>query len=382
MVAGSKGGLQEGSYTAACDLSHRQGLHNPLSCAAYTVALLARPTAPTTGDTTMQDAAQTFNPFAPGFDFLQKLAAGSTSKPVAAFAQWQEWVAPTMSVPDLEKRIQELKTVLFWLEQNQRALEATIQAMEVQKMTLSALQTMNVPVENWASTMVQSWQQFAQNAAAQAQDAAETAAPQAAAKPPAAPSPAPAAASTPPPAASAASPAPEAATEPPEQAGQAKASPVTDPMQWWGALTQQFQHIAQQAVQDVTEQAMAHAASTQQAAASAAEAVRSTAEGMAEAGKTAAQAAMGRQTAAKRSAASAGDANAAKPSARQPESSPRSAQNNTGKQPMARKAASTKGAGAGAGNRGSRPAASGQAGPRQAAPRQAGSRKPSAPGQR
>ncbi|WP_021028323.1 PhaM family polyhydroxyalkanoate granule multifunctional regulatory protein, partial [Comamonas sp. B-9] len=209
----------------------------------------------------MQDSAQSFNPFAPGFDFLQKLAAGSSSKPSAAFAQWQEWVAPTMNVPDLEKRIQELKTVLFWLEQNQRALAATIQAMEVQKMTLSALQTMNVPVENWASTMVQSWQQFAQSTAAQAQEATQAAAPQSAAPAQAAPSPAPAATPAPAPAA--------AASEPPEQAEQASnaaAGSVTDPMQWWGALTQQFQHIAQQAVQDVTEQAMAHAASTQQAA--------------------------------------------------------------------------------------------------------------------
>ena len=44
---------------------------------------------------------------------------------------------------------------------NQRALAATIQAMEVQKMTLSALHTMNVPVENWASAVVNNWQQFA-----------------------------------------------------------------------------------------------------------------------------------------------------------------------------------------------------------------------------
>lgn len=261
----------------------------------------------------MQDSAQSFNPFAPGFDFLQKLAAGGTSKPASAMGQWQEWVAPTMNVEDLEKRINELKTVLFWLEQNQRALSATIQAMEVQKMTLSALKTMNVPVENWASTMVQSWQQFAQTTAAQMQEAGAAstavapgvgawAAPQAAA------SPAPATAAT---AAQPSEPT-EKKAEQAEQAEQAStaASTVTDPMQWWGALTQQFQHIAQQAVQDVTDQAMAHAASTQQAAASAAEAVRSTAEGMAEAGKAAAQAAgmvgQGSAKAAKPSAAKTG----------------------------------------------------------------------------
>jgi chemotaxis protein histidine kinase CheA len=229
----------------------------------------------------MQDSSSSFNPFAPGFDFMQKLAAGGTSSPSHAFGQWQDWVAPTMNVQDLEKRINELKTVMFWLEQNQRALSATIQAMEVQKMTLSALQTMNVPVDNWASTMVQSWQQFAQSSAAQAPD---TAAPSAPAASPASPSTSPAAAPVPP-----ADSREAAASEAPSPA----AATATDPMQWWGALTQQFQHIAQQAVQDVTEQAMVHAASTQQAAASAAEAVRSTAQGMAEAGKAAAQAAGG-----------------------------------------------------------------------------------------
>ncbi len=54
------------------------------------------------------------------------------------------WVAPTISVEELEKRISELKAVQFWLDQNSRALTATVQALEVQKMTLSTLQGMNV----------------------------------------------------------------------------------------------------------------------------------------------------------------------------------------------------------------------------------------------
>ena len=53
-------------------------------------------------------------------------------------------MAPTLSVGELDKRIQELKTVQFWLEQNGTALKATIQALEVQKMTLTTLQGMNV----------------------------------------------------------------------------------------------------------------------------------------------------------------------------------------------------------------------------------------------
>ena len=44
----------------------------------------------------------------------------------------------------LDKRIEELKAVQFWLDQNSRALSATVQALQVQKMTLSTLAGMNV----------------------------------------------------------------------------------------------------------------------------------------------------------------------------------------------------------------------------------------------
>ena len=43
----------------------------------------------------------------------------------------------------LDKRIEELKAVQFWLDQNATALRATIQALEVQKMTLATLKGMN-----------------------------------------------------------------------------------------------------------------------------------------------------------------------------------------------------------------------------------------------
>ena len=55
-----------------------------------------------------------------------------------------QWIAPTLNPEELEKRIEELRTVQFWLEQNARMLGATIQALEVQRMTLSTLKTMNV----------------------------------------------------------------------------------------------------------------------------------------------------------------------------------------------------------------------------------------------
>ena len=84
-----------------------------------------------------------FGKFIPGFDFLQNLAS-SAKGPAGPVSALHNWVAPTVSVEELDKRIAELKAVLFWLEQNSTALKATIQALEVQKMTLATLQGMNL----------------------------------------------------------------------------------------------------------------------------------------------------------------------------------------------------------------------------------------------
>uniref|UniRef100_UPI0035C0659E PhaM family polyhydroxyalkanoate granule multifunctional regulatory protein n=1 Tax=Azohydromonas aeria TaxID=2590212 RepID=UPI0035C0659E len=81
-----------------------------------------------------------FTKLVPGFDFLQKLVGGAN----AAMPAMGQWVAPTLNPEELEKRISELRTVQFWLEQNARMLGATIQALEVQRMTLTTLKTMNV----------------------------------------------------------------------------------------------------------------------------------------------------------------------------------------------------------------------------------------------
>ena len=81
-----------------------------------------------------------FASFAPGFEFLQSLVKNSGG----ALPGIGQWVAPTLDPEELDKRIRDLRTVQFWLEQNARMLGATIQALEVQKMTLSTLQTMNV----------------------------------------------------------------------------------------------------------------------------------------------------------------------------------------------------------------------------------------------
>ena len=91
----------------------------------------------------MSDAS--FSKLVPGFEFLQGLMknAGQNLPGVGAIGQW---VAPTLNPEELGKRIEELRTVQFWLEQNARMLAATIQALEVQRMTLSTLKTMNVPL--------------------------------------------------------------------------------------------------------------------------------------------------------------------------------------------------------------------------------------------
>ena len=161
-----------------------------------------------------------FGKFVPGFDFLQNLAkaAGGAGSSPSAMPNMAQWLVPSLKVEDLEKRIEELKHVQFWLDQNARALSATIQALEVQKMTMETLKGMNFTM--------------GMPAAAQA----------AAAKPaPAAPPPAP-------------EPDPEAA-----------ASKVVDPMQLWGALTQQFQQIASTALQDVAKHSAAAAGSAKAA---------------------------------------------------------------------------------------------------------------------
>lgn len=160
----------------------------------------------------------------PGFDFLQGLMKNAGS----ALPSMGQWIAPTLNPEELEKRIQELRTVQFWLEQNARMLAATIQALEVQRMTLSTLQTMNLPMSDIA-------------------DAFKLKMPAAVAPAPE-PEPAPAPAPVPPPAPQAtAKPARKAAAEPATAAAPAG---VVDPMQWWGALTQQFSQLAAHALKD------------------------------------------------------------------------------------------------------------------------------------
>ncbi|OGB00654.1 MAG: hypothetical protein A3E25_13510 [Burkholderiales bacterium RIFCSPHIGHO2_12_FULL_69_20] len=174
----------------------------------------------------MTDPTAAFAKMVPGFDFLQGLVKNAG----AAMPSVGQWVAPTLDPQELEKRINDLRTVQFWLEQNARLLGTTIQALEVQRMTLSTLKTMNVSFGDLTESLKIRMPERAPERAPEPEVEA-------------APAPAPA-----PRQPSASEPAP---TVP---AG------VVDPMQWWGALTQQFTQLAANAMKDSTGDAAKHLA--------------------------------------------------------------------------------------------------------------------------
>jgi hypothetical protein len=155
-----------------------------------------------------------FGQFIPGFDFLQQLAKGGTAA-MPQMPNLSSWVAPTLNVEELDKRIGELKAVQFWLEQNTTALSATIQALEVQKMTLATLKGMNVQMADLAQAMKIKPAGGGGSAAPNPSAAGKSA-----------------------------------------KGGKANGAAgadgaVVDPLQWWSALTQQFQEIATNAMQEV-----------------------------------------------------------------------------------------------------------------------------------
>ena len=181
-----------------------------------------------------------FGKLVPGFDFLQNLAKGASSS-IPQLPNLSNWVAPTISVEELEKRIEELKAVQFWLEQNSRALAATIQALEVQKMTLATLKGMNFSMGDVANAFklkaadtVTSAAEAVAGAAARVTGRAEEEAPPAQDEAPASKTKAKASKKT--------------------QAPSTPAPSVVDPLQWWGALTGQFQQIAANAMKDAARQ--------------------------------------------------------------------------------------------------------------------------------
>lgn len=182
----------------------------------------------------------------PGFDFLQNLAKGGAQN-IPQMPNLSSWIAPTLNVEELDKRITELKAVHFWLEQNGKALGATIQALEVQKMTLATLQGMNFNMGavadalklKPAQAMASSMQGMSDAAgAAMGAPARKSAATKAAAG------------------AKDGKAGAESRAKPKAGDG-GPATAGVDPLQWWGALTQQFQEIAANAMKDVAQKTTA-----------------------------------------------------------------------------------------------------------------------------
>ena len=170
-----------------------------------------------------------FGKFVPGFDFLQNLAKGA-AQTIPQMPNLANWVAPSLNLEELEKRIDELKAVHFWLEQNSRALGATIQALEVQKMTLATLKGMNFNLGDVANafklkaadTVASGVQRVTEKAASTARTISD--------------------------AASGVGSAAKAASKSAQPAGSVAA--MVDPLQLWGSLTQQFQQIAASALKE------------------------------------------------------------------------------------------------------------------------------------
>ncbi len=185
-----------------------------------------------------------FGNMIPGFDFLKNLASQNTNinsgNPMAAVSQW---IAPTLSVEDINKRIEELKSVQFWLEQNLMGLKATIQALEVQKMTISTLESMNFSMADMAKAFTpkmptDSSSNKESTSHYDFQSATKKDAPK---EEPASP------------------------TENSKAAAEENKS-IVDPMAWWNGITEQFGQIASATLKDIQEQSEKAAALAQEQA--------------------------------------------------------------------------------------------------------------------
>jgi hypothetical protein len=193
-----------------------------------------------------------FGNMIPGFDFLKNLAGQNTNtnsgNPMAAMSQW---IAPTLSIEDIDKRIDELKSVQFWLEQNLMGLKATIQALEVQKMTLSTLESMNFSMADMAKAFTPKMSESATPATASNAFTSTTSATKEDADKNAASS---------------------AAGETSSESANTETKSIVDPMAWWNGITAQFGQIANATLKDIQEQSEKAAALAQEQAQALAEA--------------------------------------------------------------------------------------------------------------
>lgn len=142
--------------------------------------------------------------------------------------------APTMSVEELDKKINDLKAVEAWLNLNTSMLRGSIQALEVQRGTIATLKSMGASL---AAAITQPG--ASDSSLFESVPYASAFFQQAAPVPEAKPAPAPAPTPTP-------TPAPAAAA--PGDAGSQAAAQLGNPSAWWNLLQDQFKQAVSTAM--------------------------------------------------------------------------------------------------------------------------------------
>ncbi|KKO65622.1 hypothetical protein VM94_00658 [Janthinobacterium sp. KBS0711] len=141
--------------------------------------------------------------------------------------------APTMSVEELDKKINDLKAVEAWLNLNTSMLRGSIQALEVQRSTIATLKSMGASLAA-AITQPGASEKSVFESVPYASAFFQQAAPAPAAPAPE-PKPAPA-------------PAPEPAAAAPSDAGSQAAAQLANPSAWWNLLQDQFKQAVSTAM--------------------------------------------------------------------------------------------------------------------------------------
>ena len=148
-------------------------------------------------------------------------------------------VTPTVSIDELDKKIKDLQTVESWLTVNMNMLRGTIQALEVQRATISTLKSMG---DSFAQQM-KSASTSGGFAAEPKEEKSNAAWPMPAATPAAEKAPEPVKEVEP-------EPAKPAAKASAGSAAQAEpAAPFANPAAWWGLLQDQFKQAVSKAME-------------------------------------------------------------------------------------------------------------------------------------
>ena len=139
--------------------------------------------------------------------------------------------APTMSVEELDKKINDLKAVEAWLNLNTSMLRGSIQALEVQRGTIATLKSMGASLAAAITQPGASEKSVFESVPYASAFFQQPAAPAPEAKP--APAPAPA---------------PEPAAAAPNDAGSHAAAQLANPSAWWNLLQDQFKQAVSTAM--------------------------------------------------------------------------------------------------------------------------------------